>query len=218
MDETDDAPERRGRLHGRLIQVLGGFSALVALIALWQFGVFGGDPDRDPVGTVEGPETDWLSAGEERTGAIGSVDAASATIESPSESSAAANSASPSDKASSGAVEEAATSEEEDEEDAPAAASCSATLTLKESWDDSIEVTVEVLNSGSAELASWELDLGLDDLDIYNHWNMRELGSGRYGSEDWNGRLDPDENAVTGFQGTVGNDFELPDSVPCVAS
>jgi len=220
MGDTDDSPDRRGRLHGRLFHVLGGFSALVALVALWQFGVFGGDPDRDPLGTVDEPDTAWLSASEDGTTAADSVAAASTTVESASESTASETSAPPSDAATSSvaASEPSPSQDDEDEEEAAPSESCSASLTLKDEWEDSIEVTVVVVNTGSAEIGSWEIDLDLDGLDVYNHWNMRELDGGRYGSESYNGRLDPDEDAVAGFQAEVDGDFELPSSVHCEAS
>ncbi|SDE34083.1 cellulose binding domain-containing protein [Glycomyces harbinensis] len=219
MHRTGDVPARRGRLHGRLLHVLGGFSALVAVIALWQLGVFGGDPDREPVGAVDGPETAWQSPGEESTSAPHSAEAASATIESPSESSAAATSDAPSDDAGSSAAAEETSAREEEEEvdDIPSDASCSATLTLEEAWDDSVEVSVEVVNTGGTELESWSIDLDIDDSDIEHYWSMRELGWDWYGSEDWNGRLDPDENAVVGFQAETDRGFELPASVQCEA-
>jgi hypothetical protein len=222
MDEPGDAPARRGRLHGRLLHVLGGFSALVAVVALWQFGVFGGDPDREPVGAVDGPETGWLSAGEDGSGSPQSVDAASSAVESASSSST-STSAAPSDAAtSSAAASETSVREEEDEEDpdeedAPAEASCAATLSLDEEWDGSVSVTVEVVNTGGAEFGSWAVDLDIDDMDVYHHWNMRELDWGWYGSQDWNGRLDPGEDAVAGFQAETDRGFELPDSVSCEA-
>lgn len=218
MDRSGEAPARRGRLHGRLLHVLGGFSALVAVVALWQFGVFGGDPDREPVGAVDGPETAWFSPGDEESSAPDSAEVASATVESPSESSAAATSeATSGDAESSAAAEETSENEEEDEDDPAPGASCSATLTLEEEWDDSVEVSVEVVNTGGAEFASWSIDLDLDDSDVYHYWSMRELDWDWYGSEDWNSRLDPDENAVVGFQAETGRDFELPASVTCVA-
>ncbi|MDA1358921.1 cellulose binding domain-containing protein [Glycomyces luteolus] len=210
----DDAPGGRGRLHGRLLQVLGGVSAVAALIALWQFGVFGEGPDRDPVDVIEGVETPSVPDGESESEGAASAGAASATVESPSESSAAATSAEPSSASPTPAApSETASAATE----AAAPASCTANLTLENAWDDSVEVTVEVVSTGSVASASWEIDLDLRDVEIYNHWAMRELEDGRYGSEDWNGRLDPEENAIAGFQATVGDHAELPDAVACTA-
>ncbi|GAA2138938.1 cellulose binding domain-containing protein [Glycomyces algeriensis] len=218
MDEADgaldDSPGRRGRLHGRLLQLLGVVSAVAAVIALWQFVVFGDDPDRDPVSMAEGLETLSIPEGSSSSGAVASVSASSSPIESPSESSAAATSDAPtsasaapssSEEATSGAAEEAAP------------ASCTASLTVEKEWDDSVEVHVEVVSTGDAALGAWEIDLDLRDVDIYNHWNMRDLDHGWYGSEDWNGRLDPGENAVAGFQAETDDRVELPGSVSCTA-
>jgi cytoskeletal protein RodZ len=220
MDDSggalDDAPGRRGRLHGRLLQVLGAVSAVAAAVALWQFGVFGDDPERDPVSVIEGLETPSLPDGASESSAAATAHAASATIESPSESSPAASTSAPPSESPSplppnetpSATEEAGTT----------GASCTASLTVENEWDNSVEVSLTVVNSDAVALAGWEIDLDLQDVSIYNHWNMRELDDGRYGSEDWNGRLDPGEDAVAGFQAELGDGAELPDAVPCTAS
>ncbi|WP_205325009.1 cellulose binding domain-containing protein [Glycomyces sp. YM15] len=208
-----DGPGGRGRLHGRLLQVLGAVSAVAAVIALWQFGVFGGGPDRGPVDVIEGLETPSVPE-ESASSGVASAQAASPTVESPSESSAAATSAEPSSASPSPAApsESASTAVEE-----AVSASCTASLTLEREWDDSVQVSVEVVSTGSVALASWEIDLDLQDVSIYNHWNMRELDHGRYGSEDWNGRLDPGEDAVAGFQAAMGDGASMPDAVACTA-
>ncbi|MEV3936882.1 cellulose binding domain-containing protein [Glycomyces sp. NPDC049804] len=214
----DDPPAGRGRLHGRLLQVLGGVSAVAAAVALWQFGVFGEDPVGEVVDVIEDPEAPSIpdGASEPSTGApvvAASVSAAAA----PSESTAA-----PTSEASSSAAPTSAapseTAAEVEESGRPSGPSCSASLTVEQEWDDSVEVSVEVVNSGSAALASWEVDLGLRDVDIYHYWSMRDLGGGRYGSEDWNARLDPGENAVAGFQAELGDRADLPGSVTCTAA
>lgn len=209
-----EAPGRRGRLHGRLLQVLGAVSAVAAAIALWQFGVFGGGPERDPVSVVEGLETLSIPDGAGESIGAASALAASAAVESPSESTVAATSAEPS---SAGPPPSPPDESTVISEEPVGAASCTANLTLEKEWDDSVEVTVEVANAGGVALASWEVDLGLRDVEIYNYWNMRELDHGRYGSEEWNGGLDPGEDAIAGFQAVVGDRFALPDSVPCKA-
>ncbi|MCC3765034.1 cellulose binding domain-containing protein [Glycomyces sp. TRM65418] len=216
MDEHDDASTGRGRLHGRALQILGVVSTAAVLIALWQFGVFGEEPDRDPVGAVEGPVAPSISDAADDPSTTQVTPTISATSESLAESSAAETSTAPSDAASSSRPPVTTTAAEPPEEDA-AATACSASLTLNQSWDDMIEVTVVVVNSGAEEIESWEIDLSMDGADIEHSWNMRHLGDGRYGSEGWNGRLDPDEDAVTGFQAEVDRGFELPDSVPCTA-
>jgi hypothetical protein len=219
MDGPDDAPDgidpdRRGRLHGRLLQVLGAVSAVAVAIALWQFGVFGGDPDRDPVGAVERLEAPSISDAAEDTSAAVAAPTAGATVESPSESTAAATSPAVSQEASEPLPPTNTTA---GVEEADAAAGCSASLTLENEWEDSVEVTVEVVNSGGAALESWEVDLDLKDAEIYHYWNMRELGGGDFGSEEWNGRLDPGEDAIAGFQAEVDRHFDLPGSVSCTA-
>lgn len=220
MDEHDgafgDAPDRRGRLHGRLLQVLGAVSAVAAAIALWQFDVFGDDPEPDTVGTVEGLETPSIPDGTVSEGAADSAQASSSASQSPSESTTAATSAEPSN-ATSNPLPPNNTTAPEAGADPPTGSACTANLTLKNEWEDSIEVNVEVVNTGGEALESWELDLDLDGAEIYNHWNMRDLGDGRYGSEDWNARLDPDENAIAGFQAQTDDHLDLPDSVPCTA-
>lgn len=208
-----DSPGRRGRLHGRLLQVLGAVSVFAALIALWQWGVFGDDPDRDPVSVLEGLETLSIPDGPSPSGTVASVHASSSAIESPSEPSASATSDAPTSASPSPSPSEAATSIAEE----AASASCTASLTVNQEWNDSVEVQIEVVNTGSVTLGAWEIDLGLRDVEIYNHWNMRELDHGWYGSEDWNGRLDPEEDAVAGFQAEIDDRAEIPGSVTCTA-
>ncbi|WP_030154908.1 cellulose binding domain-containing protein [Glycomyces sp. NRRL B-16210] len=206
------SPTEGGRLHGRLLQGLGMFSAVVALLALWQFGVFGDDPEREPVGTIEGPDTAWQSAEEESPsstyGPAASADSAPVptpesspepTTEAPAETT---TSASP-PASTTGAVEEAAT------------VACSVTLTLNQEWNRSIGVTVDIVNTGNVAIDSWEIDLDIDDLDIGHYWGMRERRGDWYANESWNGRLEPGENTVVGFQGEVRRGFELPSSVTC---
>ncbi|MEU6250327.1 cellulose binding domain-containing protein [Glycomyces sp. NPDC047010] len=96
-------------------------------------------------------------------------------------------------------------------------AACVAYLSVDESWQDSIDVSVEVVNVGDERLASWAIDLDLDDVDIYHYWNMDDLGRGWFGSKNWNGKLDPGEDAVTGFQAEIDGRYDLPDSVSCTA-
>lgn len=209
----DDVPAGRGRLHGRLLKVLGGVSALAAAVAVWQFGVFGGDPVGDVVDVIEGPETPSLPV-DESSGAPAL--AASASEASPSESSAAPTSAAPSSAVPSPSAPE--TSAAVEESGGPEGVSCSASLTVRQEWGDSVEVSVEVVNTGGAALASWEVDLDLRDVEIYQYWAMRDLGDGRFGSEDWNARLDPGENTIAGFQAEVEDGAELPGSVSCTAA
>jgi len=216
MHEPDGAPEHRGRLHGRLLQILGVVSAVAGLIALWQFGVFGDEPDRDAVGAVDGPATLEITGAADGTTTAEATPTASSTSASPSESTPAETSAAPSTAAASPEPPASTTGAAAMEESADSA-SCSASLVLNEEWEDMVEVSVEVVNTGSEALESWEIDLDLDDADITNYWGMRHLDGDQYGSEAWNGRLDPDENTVTGFQAEVGQHFELPDSVACTA-
>lgn len=222
MDETDgaldDSPGRRGRLHGRLLQVLGAVSTVAAVIALWQFGVFGDAPDRE-VDVIEGLDSVSIPDGPSASGALASAQPSSAAIESPSESSTVTPSETPSSDAPSSPpltpLPPGATTPPAAE---GGAAACTATLTVDEEWGDSVEVTVSVVNTGGVALSAWEIDLDLRDVEIYNHWSMQELDDGRYGSEDWNGRLDPDEDTQAGFQAETGDRADLPGSVPCTAS
>jgi hypothetical protein len=216
MHEPDVAPERRGRLHGRLLQLLGVVSAVAGLIALWQFGVFGDEPDRDAVGAIDGPETLAISGAADPTSSAAATPTASSTSASPSESTPAETSAAPSTEASSPASPASTTAAGAIEESA-AAVACTANLELSQEWDDMVEVSVEVINTGSEATESWEIDLDLDDAEITNYWGMRHLEGDRFESEHWNGQLDPDENTVTGFQAEVGRNFDLPDSVACTA-
>lgn len=214
-------PTRTGRLHGRLLYILGGFSVIVAVVASALFGVFSGEDDRDPVATLDGPETAWFSPGDDDTSATEAAETASAASASPSASSAAPTTETPSEAATSEAAEETTSAREEEatqeEEHGPAGTSCSATLTLEEEWGGMVEVSVAVVNTGGTELESWAIDLDLDDAEVTHHWNMEELGRDWYGDMGWNGRLDPGEDAVVGFQAETDWDFELPDSVPCAA-
>jgi hypothetical protein len=178
--------------------------------------VFCDDPDRDPVSVLEGLETPSLPDSASESSAAPTAQAASATVESPSESSAAATSAAPPSESPSSLAPNGTPSATEEVQ--AAGVSCTASLTVKKEWEDSVEVSVAVVNTGGVALAAWEIDLGLRDVSIYNHWNMRELDGGRYASEDWNGRLDPGEDAVTGFQAELGDSAEIPDTVPCTAS
>ena len=217
MREPDGAPEGRGRLHGRMLQLLGIVPAVAALIALWQFGVFGGEPDPDEIGSADGPETMAISGAPDATSTAAATPTASSTSETPSESTPAETSAAPSTDASSAEPPASTTTVAEVEETVQEGAACSASLELNEEWDGMVEVNVEVVNTGGEALESWEIDLDLDDADITHYWGMRHLDGDRFGSEDWNGRLDPDENAVTGFQAKVDRHFDLPESVDCTA-
>ncbi|MFG3342911.1 cellulose binding domain-containing protein [Glycomyces sp. NPDC048151] len=215
MEESGGAPGGRGRLHGRLLQVLGGVSAVAVVVALWQFGVFGSGPERDAVNVAEDLESLSIPEGVSESGSA-SAQASSAAVESPSASSAAPSTAaavseSPSSAVPSAPVETSAAVEE------GGSAACTASLTVAQEWEDSVEVTVEVVNAGSVALEAWEVDLDLRDVSIYNHWNMRELDRGWYGNEDWNARLDPGEDAVAGFQAEVDDGAEVPGSVSCSA-
>ncbi|MEU5873425.1 cellulose binding domain-containing protein [Glycomyces sp. NPDC047369] len=217
MHRSEPEPPGGGRLHGRLLQILGAFSGVVALIAMWQLGVFGGGSDREPVSAVDGPTTAWPSAAEDSSSAAAVAETASSALETPSESaSEAQESASPEDAATTAAPPPDTEAPQEEEATVEGAA-CVAYLSLDEEWQDSIDVSVEVVNVGDERLAGWEVDLDLDDVDIYHYWNMEDLGRGWFGSEGWNGRLDPGEDAVTGFQAEVDDRFDLPGSVPCTA-
>ncbi|WP_158630326.1 cellulose binding domain-containing protein [Glycomyces terrestris] len=218
MHRSEPEPAVGGRLHGRLLQVLGVVSGVVALVAMWQLGVFGGGGDREPVSAVDGATTEWPSAAAESSSAAAVAEPSSSAAASPSESVSASASPTPSDAATTAAPPaETETPVEEDDGPATEGFACVAYLEIDEAWDDSVSVTVEVVNSGDERLGSWEVDLDLDDADIYHHWNMVDRGHGRFGNEDWNGRLDPGEDAVTGFQAEVEHDFDLPGSVPCSA-
>ncbi|GAA1665571.1 hypothetical protein GCM10009830_08940 [Glycomyces endophyticus] len=216
--EPEAAPS--GRLHGRLLQILGAVSGVVALVAMWQLGVFGGGGDREPVSAVDGATTEWPSTAGESSSAAAAADASSSALESPSESASADASPTPSGGAATSAPPSDAEepTEEEAEEEPAEGLACAAYLYLDEEWEDSVSVEVEVVNTGGERLGSWEIDLDLDDADVYHHWNMEALGHDWFGSENWNGRLDPGEDAVTGFQAEVENDFDLPSSVTCVAA
>jgi hypothetical protein len=218
MHALNGAGNRSGRLHGRLLQILGVVSVVAGLIALWQFDVFGDEPERDPVGAIDGLETPAISGAAEDTSTAESTPTISATA-SPSESTAAETSDAPTSEAAESPRPAPTTTAaaDDDEEQSAESTGCSATLELTKSWEDSIEVSVEVVNTGGEEIGSWEIDLGLDGATIEHFWSMRHIEGDRYGNEGWNGRLDPDENAVTGFQAEVGRNFELPDSVFCTA-
>ncbi|GAA2260048.1 hypothetical protein GCM10009853_011330 [Glycomyces scopariae] len=224
MHRSEPEPPGGGRLHGRLLQILGAFSGVVALVAMWQLGVFGGGSDREPVSAVDAATTtEWPSGAAESSSAAAAAEASSSALESPSASASPTESASPSHSPTTGAPhsEDEAPEEEEEheEEEAPAEAySCVAYLSLDDEWQDTVDVSVEVVNTGGERLGYWEIDLDLDDADIYHHWNMEDLGRDWYGAENWNARLDPGEDTVTGFQAEVEWDFDLPSSVPCTAS
>ncbi|MQM25928.1 cellulose binding domain-containing protein [Glycomyces albidus] len=216
MHRTEPEPPGGGRLHGRLLQILGAVSGVVALIAMWQLGVFGGGSDREPVSAVDGATTEWPSAAAESSSATTAAETTAAASATPSESASATPSPTPSGTASTEAP--SSDPEEPEAEEGPAdGAACVANLSLRNDWDDSIEVTVEVVNTGEERLEYWEIDLDLRDMDVYHHWNMTDIGHDRFASEDWNGRLDPGEDAVAGFQAEIDDHFELPDSVPCTA-
>lgn len=213
--EPHDVPTSRGHLHGRLFQVLGAVSAIAIAISLWQFDVFSDDPDRDPVGAVGGLAVPSIPDESEAGGAPDSAEAASARVESPSESAAAQTTATPS---SENALTPSSTAGAEDagQEDATAT-ECSASLVLKRAWDGGIEVSGKVVNDGSEAIESWEVDLDFADAEIYHYWDIRHLDGDRYANEDWNGRLEPNGNANFGFLAHADSDFELPDTVACTA-
>lgn len=217
MHSTEPEPPSGGRLHGRLLQVLGAVSGVVALIAMWQLGVFGNDSDREPVSAVDGATNEWPTAADESASATTASESTATASATPSASASATPSPTPSDAPTTGAPP--SDPEEPEAEEAPVeGVACVANLSLNDEWEDSVEVAVEVVNTGGEPLASWEIDLDVKDMDIYHHWNMVDLGHDRFGSENWNGKLDPGEDAVAGFQAEVGDHFDLPDSVPCTAA
>lgn len=206
--------QESGRLHGRLLQGLGMFSAVVALVALWQFGVFGGDGDRDPVSTVEGPDTAWFSAEEdEASSTVGPGPEAESAQVPRVESSAETTSEAPVEttSASSPSPSESTRTEE------AATVACTATLTLSQEWNRSVGVTAEIANTGTVDIESWEIDLDIDDLDIEHYWGMRDSRGDWYKSESWNGELTPGAKVTIGFQGETSRGFELPSTVTCRA-
>jgi cellulase/cellobiase CelA1 len=198
-----------------LLNVLGAASAIAIAIALWQFGVFGDDPGRDPVGAVEGLEPPSIAAETEASSAPASVQAGSAAVDSPSESTTPETTSS---QPSENTLTPSNTAEpEEESQEGATATECSASLTLTRAWDGGMEVSGTVVNTGSEAIESWEVDLGFSGAEIYHHWDMRHLDGDRYTNEDWNGRLEPDGIAKLGFLANTDSDFELPDSVPCTA-
>jgi sucrose-6-phosphate hydrolase SacC (GH32 family) len=220
MHRTEPEPAGRGRLHGRMLQLLGALSGVVALVAMWQLGVFGGGADREPVSAVDGATTEWPTSATESSSAAAAAEASSSALESPSESASATASPTPSDAATTGAPpsdDDEETGEEEEEAPVEGVA-CVAYLYLDEEWQDSVDVDVEVVNTGDERLGYWEIDLDLRDAEVYHHWNMVDVGHDWFGAEDWNAVLDPGEDAVTGFQAEVEDDFDLPSSVPCTAA
>ncbi|GAB4000898.1 hypothetical protein GCM10029992_34480 [Glycomyces albus] len=133
---------------------------------------------------------------------------------SPSPSSSASPSPSPEPSA------EAESSEPPPEEATEAATtaagpSCSAALRLDHSWEGSVQVAVVVSASGGKAIDGWEVDLGIEGVEIYRFWNMSHHRGDAYRDEGWNGRLGPGEEAEAAFQAEVGRHYELPDSVPC---
>jgi hypothetical protein len=216
MDDAHDVPAPRGHLHGRLLKVLGGASAIAIAIALWQFGVFGDDTDGDPVGAVEGLDAPWIADGTEASSPPDLAEASSAAIDSPSESTAADDETTAAPSSEITPTPSSTATEDADQEVATETA-CSASLALTREWDGGIEVSGTVVNTGSEAIESWEIDLAFAGAEIYHYWDMRQLDGDRYTNEDWNGRLEPNGNAKLGFLANTDSDFELPDSVPCTA-
>lgn len=208
----DRTPLLRGRLHGRLLTVLGAVAAVAVAIAIWQFStVLGGDeggsasedwtdPAADPGGVSVVPLE------EETATAAPTSAAASPTPEATSET--------PEETPS-----EAAPEESSGEPDAgPAGPSCTATLRLEDEWSESISVKVEIVNTGEEVIDGWEIVLDIEGVEVTATWGMSHVEGDRYG--DWwsNGTLDPGEDAVPSFQAETSGDGGLPSTVPCTAT
>ncbi|WP_035698616.1 cellulose binding domain-containing protein, partial [Glycomyces tenuis] len=103
----------------------------------------------------------------------------------------------------------------------PEGAECTASLRLGNQWRDSGEVHfeawVEVANTGGSPIDDWEIELAIDGTEVYRSWGMEHEGGDRYEAERWNSDIERGASAEAGFQGSVDDDVELPDTVPCSA-
>ncbi len=220
-DQTDETPAGTGRLHGRLLQVLAAVSVLAALVAVWQLSpvLFRSDehtsatwPWQDPAtidfageaSSSEAAPTDSQEPSDADTEPSTEESSMDSEPESPAETS--ADEAAPST--------EAAGTEAAPEPEGPA---CTASLRVGSTWGGSMEVWVQVVNTGSERLGGWEVALAFDGAEIAHHWGMDHVGGDRYESERWNGALAPGETADAAFHASTRGDVDLPQTVPCTA-
>ncbi|GAB4000751.1 hypothetical protein GCM10029992_33800 [Glycomyces albus] len=199
----------RGRLHGRALKALGGLAVAALAIAVWQLAAaLGGGDDvgsgggelSDPLFSPMPDESSDTDAEEATTTATPSVDASPTAEESTSE------------------TEDDTEDEESDpssEDSAESGPDCTAALRLDSEWGDSISVTVEVVNAGEEGFDGWEVVLALEDVDITAAWGMQHIEGDRYGNGWVNGDLGPGESAEPSFNATAGDDYALPETVPC---
>ncbi|WP_026932548.1 cellulose binding domain-containing protein [Glycomyces tenuis] len=207
----DRTPLLRGRLHGRLLIVLGVVAALAVAVAVWQFSTALGG------GEGQGASDDWAGPAADHDGA--SV----APLEEDSSAAAPTSaSTSPTVEATSETPEETPseeTDEEPSEEDdtGPAGPSCTAALRLADEWSDSISVEVTVVNTGEEAVGGWEIVLDIDGVEVTSTWGMSRIEGDRYGNGLFNGALDPGEDAGPSFRADTEGEPELPGTVPCTA-
>ncbi|GAB3653038.1 cellulose binding domain-containing protein [Glycomyces tarimensis] len=217
MEERQDEPEApQGRLHGHMFRILAVLTVVVALVAIWLLSpvMFSDDESSANWPWAEEPTVVFSDDGEPSSEAASSVEDAASSAEPSMETSMAqpetAQVESDEPAPSSKAPEESA------REDEPAEPSCSATLRLEDEWRDYVQVSVVVVNTGEEVLSGWEVTIAIDGVDVHNSWGMRHTDGDRYRNDDWNGALDPGEDAVATFQ-AEGDEDDLPDSVPCTA-
>lgn len=200
-----------GGLHGAWLKVLGVVSLAAVVVAVWQLTASSRGDAPPPSGGGEVSSMEISPAPETMV-----ADSSPSPSESPSADPSPSVSPSPSPEPSA----EAESSEPPPEEATEAATtaaepSCSATLRLDHSWHGNVQVAVVVSASGGAAIDGWEVDLGIDGVDIDRYWNMSHHRGDDYRDDGWNARLAPGEETEAAFQAEVDRHYELPDSVPC---
>lgn len=203
--------------------MLGVVSAIVVVVAVWQFSTLWGDDDLFPTGSDQDPVTAGFPSGAYSSEA-GEVEASSVEASSEEPSPEPSGPASPTAGATKDAEttevpEAAATSESPSpSESGSPGVGCTATLELENSWPGNVEVTVRVVNTSDEWINRWEVTLAFGDAEVYHTWGMHHDRRDRYDSDRWNSWLRAGESTEAGFQAEVEDDFELPASVPCRAS
>lgn len=213
----DRLSTRSGRLHGNLLRVLLIISALAAAIAVWQFSSLGGDDDKsfpsmpsaDP---VTGMFNDNSPTPDDPEGS------ASANAEATSEEAEPSPEVSSEEPSPSPSTEAATTGAAETTEPEPSGPQCTAVLRVESEWRDTVQVLVEIDNTGEESFQVWEVTIVLDGAEVTNTWGMHHVEGDLYRGDAWNSWLDPGEGTDAVFQADFEDEYTIPDSVPCAAS
>lgn len=219
-DRSDGAPERPGRLHGRLLKVLGLVSVVSVLVAVWQLSSVWFQDEQEAAATwpwQDQASVDFADEEPSTEAAEGSSETGGASAEpSPEVSGVEPEPEPPATSSEAAPATEAAEPESAPEPEGPA---CAASLWIGEQWRNSggvrFDMWLEVVNTGGESIEGWEVTLAFDGVDVFASWGVEHDGGGRYEAARWNDELEPGESAAAGFQAAADDEVDLPDTVPC---